>query len=95
MAVFVLLIICALGSLAAYNLVGGGLTGGEAGPETPAGGGEVVQPSVEPAATEEPAPAAPPTDTPEPTKPSLELPTREPTALPTPTATPVVQPTVS
>lgn len=93
LAVLVLLIICALASLAAYNMFGGGFTGGEAGPETPAGGGEVIQPSVEPVVTEEPA--APPTDTPEPTKPSLELPTPKPTDLPTPTATPVVLPTVS
>lgn len=91
LAVFVLLIICALGGLAAYNLFGGGLTGGESDPEAPSG--EVVQPSAEPAVTEEPA--APPTNTPEPTKPSLELPTPKPTDLPTPTATPVVLPTVS
>lgn len=94
LAVFVLLIICALGGLAAYNLFGGGLTGGEAGTEAPAGGGEPVQPSVAPPATQE-QPAAPPTDTPQPTKPSLELPTPKPTDLPTPTSTPVVMPTVS
>ncbi|MBE7473786.1 MAG: hypothetical protein HS114_32045 [Anaerolineales bacterium] len=93
LAVFVLLIICALGSLAAYNLVGGGLTGGETGTEAPAGGGEVVQPTVEPAATD--TPPEPPTNTPQPTKPSLELPTPKPTDLPTPTSTPVVLPTVS
>lgn len=93
LAVFVLLIICALGSLAAYNMIGGGLTGGETGTEAPAGGGEVVQPSVEPAATEEPT--TPPTDTPRPTRPPLELPTPKPTELPTPTSTPVVLPTVS
>ncbi len=92
LAIFVLLIICALGGLAAYNLVNGGFTGGEAGTEAPSGGGE-IQPPAEPVATD--TPAAPPTDTPQPNKPSLELPTREPTDLPTPTATPVVQPTVS
>jgi hypothetical protein len=94
LAVLVLLIICALGGVAVYNLVGDGEvapSGGEAGPETPGGGGE-VQPTAEPAATD--TPAAPPTDTPAPTRPALELPTPKPTDLPTPTATPVVLPTV-
>ena len=93
LAVLVLLIICALGGLAAWNLAGGGLTptGGEAGPETPTGGGE-GQPSLEPAAAD--TLTAPPTATPEPTRPSLELPTPKPTNLPTPTATPVVLPTI-
>lgn len=93
LAVLVLLIICALGGVAVYNLMGGGLepSSGQTTPEAPAGGGE-VQPTAEPAATD--TPAAPPTATPLPTKPLLELPTPKPTDLPTPTSTPVVLPTV-
>lgn len=93
LAVLVLLIICALGGVAVYNLMGGGLepAGGQAVPETPAGG-ETQPPATEPPAIE--PTAVPPTDTPVPTKPVLELPTAKPTDLPTPTATPVVLPTV-
>lgn len=93
LAVLVLLIICALGGVAAYNLMSGGVepSSGQTTPETPAGGGE-VQPTAEPAATD--TPAVPPTDTPVPTKPLLELPTAKPTDAPTPTSTPVVLPTV-
>lgn len=93
LAVLVLLIICALGGVAAYNLMSGGTepSSGQAGPETPAGGGE-VQPTAVPAATD--TLAVPPTNTPLPTKPPLELPTAKPTDLPTPTSTPVVLPTV-
>jgi hypothetical protein len=93
LAVFVLLIICALAGVALYNSMSGDLepSGGQAAPETPAGGGE-VQPTAEPAATD--TPAVPPTDTPAPTRPPLELPTAKPTEPATPTATPVVAPTV-
>ncbi|MCL4297894.1 MAG: hypothetical protein KJ077_19280 [Anaerolineae bacterium] len=93
LAVLVLLIICALGGVAVYNLMGGGLepASGQTTPEATVGGGE-VQPTAEPAATD--TPVAPPTNTPLPTKPPLELPTPKPTDLPTPTSTPVVLPTV-
>jgi hypothetical protein len=92
LAVVALLIVCALGSVAVYNLMGGNLEAGgeQVVPETPAGGGE-APPTAEPIATD--TPAVPPTNTPEPTRPPLELPTPKPTAPPTPTATPVVAPT--
>jgi hypothetical protein len=92
LAVLVLLVICALGGVAAYNLMSGGLepASGQTTPEAPAGG--EVQPTVAPAASD--TPVAPPTNTPVPTKPPLELPTAKPTDLPTPTSTPVVLPTV-
>jgi hypothetical protein len=93
LAVLVLLIICALGGVAVYNLMGGGNepSGGQVEPETPAGGGE-VQPATEPAAIE--TPAETPTEISTPTRPSLELPTAKPTDAPTPTSTSVVLPTV-
>ena len=92
LAVLVLLIICALGGVAVYNLMGGGApSGGQTLQETPTGGGE-AQPTTEPAASTE-APASP-TDTPTPTKEPFQLPTPKPTDLPTPTATSVVLPTV-
>ncbi|MBI1876985.1 MAG: hypothetical protein HYR94_01890 [Chloroflexi bacterium] len=92
LAIFVLLIICALGGVAVYNLVGGGVgpSNGQVETETPAG--SETQPATEPAAIE--TPVEPPTNTPVPTKPALELPTPKPTELPTPTSTPVVLPTV-
>lgn len=94
LAVLALLIICALGGVAAYNLAGGGVepaaTEAPAEPTAPAGGEETV-PTAEPAPEE--TSEVPPTDTPEPTKTPFQLPTPKPTDVPTPTATPVVAPT--
>ena len=93
LAVLVLLIICALGGVAVYNLVGGvnEPSGEQVEPEVPAGGGE-NPPATEPAAIE--TPAETPTEASTPTKTPLELPTAKPTDAPTPTSTPVVLPTV-
>jgi hypothetical protein len=93
LAVVVLLIICALASLAAYNLIGGDVepADGQAGQETPVPSGGEVQPTTEPIPTE--PPQEPPTPTPLPTNTPFQLPTPKPTDLPTPTATPVVAPT--
>jgi hypothetical protein len=94
LAVVVVLIICALASLATYNLIGGGVepTDGQAGQETPAPGGGEVQPAATEPIPGEPS-AEPPTPTPAPTNTPFQLPTPKPTDLPTPTATPVVAPT--
>jgi hypothetical protein len=96
LAGLVLLIICALASFAAYNMLF----------TTPEPTGDQPQPAVvptevvptqpaeeAPTATPEPVPPTePPPPTPTP-KPKLELPQAKPTDLPTPTATQVVAPT--
>lgn len=97
LAVFVVFIILALGSLAVARVFLGGEDAGDTGApvvqpsqETPVEGGE-------PPATDQPpaVDTAPPlpTDTPTPTNTPFQLPTPKPTDLPTPTATPVVPPT--
>lgn len=97
LAVLILLVICALAGVAAYNLFLGGDTSGGQQPqaiETPAGS-EATPPPAPPtepptAVPVEPTEPPPPTATP---KPKLELPTPKPTDAPSPTATQVVAPT--
>ncbi len=92
--VFIVIVVIALGGLAAVNLFLGG-DGDASGPtegqtqEVPAEGSPDQPPSPTP--TETPVPT--PTDTPTPTKTPFQLPTPAPTPIPTPTPTQVVAPT--
>lgn len=88
LALFGLLIVCGLGSAAAYNLF---LTGGDNGDPSGEQPGQIpleeTQPGVPPTETPTPGPTLTPTNTP------FVLPTPKPTEPPTPTATVVVSPT--
>ncbi|MDM8527922.1 hypothetical protein QUF58_06855 [Anaerolineales bacterium HSG24] len=101
-AIFGLLIVCGLGSMAVYNLIlsdGGGdepdpavqPTVEDSAPATDVPASE--QPTEEPTAT--PAPTDTPTVVPTPSNVPFELPTAVPTDAPSPTATQVVPPTPS
>jgi hypothetical protein len=88
LAVVAVVIICLLGSMAAYSFIGGSTSDQQpTGQETPSGGQAPALP------TDTPTPTSTPTHTPTPTKTPLLLPTAKPTEPPTPTATLVVAPT--